>query len=184
MRRALRRLTALSMALCLAAILAQLLLALLSGGLGVLFLLSALFTATLLIPLTLQSVLHPEIRLSARASGCARCWGGSSSCRATPCWAVCAIHSSLRARRTPPLSAGCSAGGIAAARATRCLWRGMPCRRPTACWRALPRARRRRFRYLQQHAPPLRSALRRYRRLARRLDGLGAVISSLPIRAK
>lgn len=65
MRRALRRLTALGMALCLAAILAQLLLALLSGGLGVLFLLSALFTATLLIPLTLQSVLHPEIRLSA-----------------------------------------------------------------------------------------------------------------------
>ncbi len=65
MRRALARLTALGLILCCAASLAQLILASLSGALGALFLLSALFTATLLIPLVLQSVLHPEIRLSA-----------------------------------------------------------------------------------------------------------------------
>ncbi len=65
MRRALARLTALSLVLCSLAVLAQLLLAVLSGALGVLFAISAAFTATLLIPLVLQSVLHPEIRLSA-----------------------------------------------------------------------------------------------------------------------
>jgi hypothetical protein len=65
MRRALTRLTALSLILCTLAIFAQLILAALSGALGVLFAISAAFTATLLIPLVLQSVLHPEIRLSA-----------------------------------------------------------------------------------------------------------------------
>lgn len=64
MRRALTRLTALGLVLCSAAILAQLILALLSGAFGFLFLLSALFTATLLIPLILQTVLHPEITVS------------------------------------------------------------------------------------------------------------------------
>lgn len=65
MRRALARLTALGLVLCAFAVAAQLVLALLSGALALLFLLSAALTATLLIPLVLQSVLHPEIRLTA-----------------------------------------------------------------------------------------------------------------------
>lgn len=65
MRRALTRLTALGIIFCSLSVILQLLLAILSGAFGLLFLISAAFTAALLIPLVLQSVLHPEIKLNA-----------------------------------------------------------------------------------------------------------------------
>ncbi len=65
MRRALAYLIAAALILCGIAVIAQLILAIVISPFGILFLISAFFTATLLIPLLLQSVLHPEIRLSA-----------------------------------------------------------------------------------------------------------------------